>query len=433
MQSESSLTFGPFRLKAGSGLWRHDDEVRLPPKEMALLELLVQSRGEVVRHEAIYQYVWPRQAIGYPSLARCVYSLRKALAPEGDESIKTIPKRGYRLAVPVQSAAEGVPNRAIKCMVATQPLAHAHFQAGLACASHPGAASLDRALHWFDAAVRSDPGFAAAHAALAEVRLYQSIRGFIHPQDALRMGMDSCDLALKSDPHLVQALGLRACFTALLGGDVEQGLKLAEDARLMDPGFSRTYVYLSWIHRALGSPEAALKCTTEAVALDPHGVFIRHAHAVSLFHAGKNAEALKQEQWVAENYPTDDISKGYRSVFLASLGRHREALDAAYQALDMTKHIPSVRGALAWVLAVCGKPEEARVLVQEAYSARLPRCPRPLMVPALLALGKVDVAFGMLYEAREEQCPWFFGARTDPRLAVLRDDKRWQTLYEKAA
>jgi len=433
MRSELNLMFGPFRLKSGRGLWRHDDEIRLPPKEMALLELLVQSRGEVVKHEAIYQYLWPRQTIGYPSLARCVYSLRKALAPEGDESIRTIPKRGYRLAVPVQSVAERGPNCAIKSMVGTQALAHAHFQAGLASASNPGVESLDRALHWFEAAARSDPGFGAAHAAVAEVRAFQSIRGLIHPQDALRMGMTSCDLALKSDPQFVQALGLRAWFTALLGGDLEQGLKSAEDARRLDPEFSRTYVYLSWIHRASGSPEAALRCTTKAVALDPHAVFIRHAHAVSLFQAGKNAEALKQEEWVAENYPADDIAQGYRSVFLASLGRHREALDAAYRALDMAQHIPSVWGALAWTMVVCGEPEEARRLVQEAHSTRLPRCPRPLMVPALLALGKVDVAFGFLYEAREEQCPWFFGVRTDPRLAALRDDKRWQTLYGEAA
>jgi len=62
MQSDSYLKFGPFRLKAGSGLWRNDHEVRLPPKELALLELLVQSQGEAVTHEAIYETLWPRQS-----------------------------------------------------------------------------------------------------------------------------------------------------------------------------------------------------------------------------------------------------------------------------------------------------------------------------------------------------------------------------------
>jgi hypothetical protein len=80
-------------------------------------------------------------------------------------------------------------------------------------------------------------------------------------------------------------------------------------------------------------------------------------------------------------------------------------------------------------MVICGEPEEARRLIKEAYAARLPRCPRPLMVPALVALGKTDQAFNLLQEAREEQCPWFFGIRIDPRLAPLREDKRWHALY----
>jgi len=429
MQSDSYVKFGPFRLKVGTGLWRHDDELLLPPKEMALLELLVQSRGEVVRHEAIYKYLWPRQSVGYPSLARCVYSLRKALGPEGNDLIKTVPKRGYKLAVPAERRAEQDHLSAIKSTVQTQPLARAHYQAGLASASNPGAESLERALHWFKASVQADPDYAAAHAALAEVRLFQSLRGYIHPHDALRMGLDSCNAALRSDPHAVRALGAHGWFTALIGGNLEQGIKSVEYARQLDPKFSQTYAYQSWIHRAQGAPEAALECTLKAVELDPHAVFNRHAHAVTLFFAGNSAEALKQENWVLENYPSDDIAPGYQSIFLASLGRQEEALDAAYQALGLSQHVPSTWGAIAWCMAVCGEPEEALRLVKEAYAARLPRCPRPLMVPALLALGKTDRAFALLHEAREEHCPWFHGVRIDPRLAALRDDKRWHSLY----
>jgi tetratricopeptide (TPR) repeat protein len=243
------------------------------------------------------------------------------------------------------------------------------------------------------------------------------------------MGLDSCHAALRTNPNLVQAIGVRGWFEALLGGDLERGMKSVEHARQLDPEFSRTYVYLSWIRRAQGAPEAALECTAKAVELDPHALLNRHAHAFSHFLAGNSAEALKHERWILENHPKDDIAQGYSSIFLASIGQQKAALDSAYRALDLARHTPATWGAMAWCLAVCGESEEALRLVEEAYAAKLPRCPRPMIAPAMVALGKHEQALRLLHEAREEQCPWFPGARLDPRLALLQDDKRWHSLY----
>jgi len=429
MQSDSYLKFGPFRLKAGSGLWRNDHEIRLPPKEMALLELLVQSRGEVVTHEAIYNYLWPRQSIGYHSIARCIYSLRKALSPEGREYIKTVSKRGYQLTVPVDGAVRKNRYSALESSIQTKPLPYAHFQQGLACVNHPDPDSLENALHWFRQAIQIDPDFAAAHSAVAEVSMYQCYRGFIHPQEGLRVGLDACNAALRLEPNIVQALSLRGWFEALQMGEMERGIKSVEHAHRLDPDYSRAYAYQALIHRAQGKMEAAMEYSARAVELDPHSLFNGYAHAFTLFLAGRVAKALQFGRQVLENHPDDDLAHGYMSLFLAVLGEHREALDYAHKALSLAKNIPAMWGFMAWSLAVCGETEEARHLVEKAYAAHLPRCPRPIMAPALVALGKPDQALSLLSEARKEQCPWFFGARVDPRLEDLRGDMRWRALY----
>jgi DNA-binding winged helix-turn-helix (wHTH) protein len=429
MQSDSYLKFGPFRMKAGSGLWRNDHEVRLPPKEMALLELLVRSQGEVVTHEAIYETLWPHQSIGYHSIARCVYSLRKALWPEGREYIKTVPKRGYQLTVPVDGTVQQNYRSALESSIQTKPLPYAHFQQGLACVNHPDPDSLERALHWFRQAIQIDPDFAAAHSAVAEVSMYQCYRGFIHPQEGLRVGLDACNAALRLDPNIVQALSLRGWFEALQRGELERGIKSVEHARRLDPEYSRAYAYQALIHRAQGRIEAAMEYSARAVDLDPHSLFNAYVHAFTLFLAGHVAEALQFGRQVLESNPSDDLAHGYMSLFLASLGEHREALDFASNALERAKNIPAMWGFMAWPLAVCGEAEEAGRLVKKAHAAQLPRCPRPIMAPALVALGKPDQALALLSEAREEQCPWFFGAKVDPRLEELRGEKRWRTLY----
>lgn len=429
MQNDSCLQFGPFRLKAGTGLWRHDHEIQLPPKEMALLELLVQSRGEVVTHEAIYNHLWPRQSIGYHSIARCVYSLRKALSPEGREYIRTVSKRGFQLTVPVENVVQQQHHSALESSIQTKPLPYAHFQQGLACANNSDPDSLERALHWFRKAIQIDPDFAAAHSAVAEVSMYQCYRGFVHPQEGLRVGLDACNAALRSDPDIVQALSLRGWFEALQMGEMERGMKSVEHARRLDPEYSRAYAFQALIHRAQGDMQAAMEYSARAVELDPHSLFNSYGHAFTLFLAGRVAKALQFERQVLEYHPDDDLAHGYMSLFLASLGEHREALDHAHKALSLAKNIPAMWGFVAWSLAVCGETEEAGRLVEKAFAAHLPRCPRPIMAPALVVLGKPDQALALLSEAREEQCPWFFGARVDPRLEDLRGDMRWRTLY----
>ncbi len=429
MSTDVHQQFGPFRLKVGVGLWRDDREVHLPPKEMALLELLALNHGEVVEHETIYRHLWPRQSVGYQSLVRCVYSLRNALKPEGREYIRTIPKRGYRLVVPADRSWMSSHRSALESTIQTKPQAYSHFQAGLAAANYPDPDSMERALHWFRESVRVDPDYAAAHAAIAEVSMIQCFRGFIQPQEGLRVGLDACHAAQSIDPNIVQALGVRGLFEALQQGEMETGKKSLAHAQRLDPGYSRSYAYEALVHRAEGNLQAALASAARAVGLDPHSRYNSAVHDITLFLAGRVNEALDFERQILEHHPKEDLAHAFISIFLATLGDYPQALEFAHKALALAPDIPATRAFVAWPLAVCGKTDEAADLLEKAYSAQLPRCPRPIMAPALVALGRTDEALSLLNEARVEQCPWFYGAKVDPRLAVLRDDQRWKSLY----
>lgn len=421
--------FGPFRLKVGVGLWRDDCEVPLPPKEMALLELLALNQGKVVEQETIYCHLWPRQSVGYQSLVRCVYSLRNALQPEGREYIRTIPKRGYRLTVPAGSPWMSTHHSALESTIQTKPQAYSHFQAGLASANNPDPDSMERALYWLRESLRLDPDYAAAHVAIAEVSMIQCFRGFIQPQEGLRVGLDGCHAAQSIDPDIVQALSLRGLFEALQKGEMETGKKSLAHAQRLDPGYSRSYAYEALVHRAEGNLQAAIASVARAVELDPHSRYNSSVRAITLFLAGKVNEALDFERQILEHHPKEDLAHAYISIFLATLGDYPQALQFARKALALAPDIPATWAFLAWPLAVCGKTEEAADLLEKAYSAHLPRCPRPIMAPALVALGRTDEALSLLNEARVEQCPWFYGAKVDPRLAALRDDQRWKSLY----
>lgn len=64
--------FGSYVLMSGQELLCDGDVVHTPPKELALLEMLVQAEGELVSAQQIENQLWPNQQVSYASIARCV-------------------------------------------------------------------------------------------------------------------------------------------------------------------------------------------------------------------------------------------------------------------------------------------------------------------------------------------------------------------------
>ena len=85
--------------------------VRLEPKVMEVLVVLARYSGHVVSRADLIEAVWPDVVVTEHTLSRCIYQLREALREvsvgrqEKDfEAIETLPKRGYRLLLPVEDA-----------------------------------------------------------------------------------------------------------------------------------------------------------------------------------------------------------------------------------------------------------------------------------------------------------------------------------------
>jgi len=102
-----SLAFGSFRLEPDDRLLTLDGApVHLAPKELALLRLLAEAGGRVVRKDEIFRRVWPGVAVSDSSVTRCIRSIRAALGERGRQGscLETLHGRGYRFAVPVERA-----------------------------------------------------------------------------------------------------------------------------------------------------------------------------------------------------------------------------------------------------------------------------------------------------------------------------------------
>lgn len=85
-------------------------EYTLPPKTIAVLNVLVKQQGEVISPQNIIEHVWPDTIVSPNSLQRCITQLRKVFVIDGDNQavIKTHAKKGYCLEVPVRAVENNV-------------------------------------------------------------------------------------------------------------------------------------------------------------------------------------------------------------------------------------------------------------------------------------------------------------------------------------
>jgi DNA-binding winged helix-turn-helix (wHTH) protein/tetratricopeptide (TPR) repeat protein len=105
---EIILRFDVFELDTGAGeLRRQGDRVKLPPQPFRVLELLVRRSGEVVTRAEIRERIWCDETFVdfEQGLNFCIRQIREAV---GDNAvaprfIETLPRRGYRFLVPVES------------------------------------------------------------------------------------------------------------------------------------------------------------------------------------------------------------------------------------------------------------------------------------------------------------------------------------------
>jgi DNA-binding winged helix-turn-helix (wHTH) protein len=98
---------GPWEVRPLRGEIRGAEEtLHLEPKVMEVLLVLARRSEEVVERDDLLRLIWTsRGAVSDEPLTRCIKELRRALkdSRQTPAYIQTIPKRGYRLLVPVMT------------------------------------------------------------------------------------------------------------------------------------------------------------------------------------------------------------------------------------------------------------------------------------------------------------------------------------------
>jgi DNA-binding winged helix-turn-helix (wHTH) protein len=78
-----------------------EQEIDLPPKAFQVLSYLALNAGRLVPKQELLDTVWAGVVVTDESLVQSIRQLRQKLGDEGHRLIKTVPRRGYLLDVPI--------------------------------------------------------------------------------------------------------------------------------------------------------------------------------------------------------------------------------------------------------------------------------------------------------------------------------------------
>ena len=130
--------------------------------------------------------------------------------------------------------------------------------------------SLAEALRLVQRALELDPGFAAAAALAGACHMENVLRSYaIDPQFERKEAVRLMRLALSLDDHDPDTLATAVLISALLVGDCEAEIEMADRAVALNPNSYHAWHRRGWVLKIAGQPEEAIRSFERAMRMSP--------------------------------------------------------------------------------------------------------------------------------------------------------------------
>jgi putative PEP-CTERM system TPR-repeat lipoprotein len=242
------------------------------------------------------------------------------------------------------------------------------------------------------------------------------------------------EAALAKEPTATEArLGLAR--VALMGQDVEGGMKLVDEAAAKDPKNAEVAMFKAALLRAQNKPEAALAAYEQALVLKPDHRTAHIEKAYTEIGMGK-FEAAKADVDAAQKTTPNNLLVTYTQALLDfSQGKYAAAQESVQKVLrNAPEHMPTIllAGSVELALGSYQQSEQHLRKYLEANPANLHA--RKLLAQALLKSAQPGDAVAALAPALKEptQDPQLLALAGESYMQV-RDFNKASTYFEKAS
>jgi len=289
--------------------------------------------------------------------------------------------------------------------------------------TNTNATTLMRAREALERAVRLDPRYARAHAALATAYVWLELAGALPRGEARMLAMNAARRALALDPNLPEAHAAVAVIEFYYDWNMADAGVEFRRALALNPNYSFARGEYAWYLAANGQIAEAVRQASLSADADPLSPEANGAVGMMLYFDRKYDDALRQILRSATLGPNGAQEHGGLSRVYAAKRDFPNAIREMQEAVRLSGNAPVFVAGLAWVYAEAGNTAQARSVLGRAQTAD-----PSVLALVYAALGDRARAFDLLDRSVGARSPGVLWARVDPRLDSIRADPRFAPL-----
>jgi eukaryotic-like serine/threonine-protein kinase len=289
--------------------------------------------------------------------------------------------------------------------------------------------SSELSLNHLRRAIELEPGFADAHAALADWH-QRAVVGHMSAPSGLARAVEAAEHALALDPDMAEAYAALG-YARLLQWDFAGADDAFVRALELKPSYPEVHTLYARYHLYRCDFEAALRETAQALELDPLSVRTLIGAATVQWVAGRLDDALQQCDRALELEPACAPAFLFRGMVHV----RRKQWDAAVASLLRSRELAPDQQAplsgLGYAYGRAGRSAEALAILSEVRQMRDESDPASTSIglaEVFMGLGDEVEAMAHLEIALAARVPELLGVACDPLFEPLRSNPRFLAL-----
>lgn len=228
----------------------------------------------------------------------------------------------------------------------------------------------EKALGHFREAIRIDPKYAAAYAAIANEKIVQSLFSTASQKEIINEARTAIEAAKALDPTLPEIYTSEGALKFYYDWDWKGAVESYKKALELDPGNATIYIRYSSTLADVGRYKEALPLADKAVELDPVSISSLHNLGWTNLVAGnfqKSADAFQKALDLHPNWVWGYIKQAYANIYLQE---YDKALVNASKAEKLFKDgwgSELLQVVLAWIYTKCNQKEKADTVMNRFF------------------------------------------------------------------